>query len=310
MGRSPGDTPPPISDVCRVDRAIATVAAARRGLATTAELRAAGLSRWAIAGRVKEGRLHPMYRGVYLVGHPVAPPLAQELAAVLACAPYSFLSHFSAAYLWQLLRRRLEGVDVMVVGRNPGQHEGIRVHRTRQIDARDVTRFQGDIPITTPARTLLDLAETDAPWRHLEVAWDEAHTRGLVKRGEMQKLLERSPGRRGAKAIAALLDRDHGPTLTRSQKEEILLALVRAADLPQPEMNVLLGRYRVDFLWRDAKLVVEVDGPHHLRPRQRDADNRRDADLAAAGWHVIRVSDHELLNHREAVIARLARALG
>jgi very-short-patch-repair endonuclease len=249
-----------------------------------------------------------MYRGVYLIGHAVAPPLATELAAVLACSPHAFLSHFSAAYLWQLLRRAQPGVDVTVVGRNPGEHKGIRIHRTRQIDRRDVTRFR-DIPITTAARTLLDLAETDAPWRDLEVACDEAHTRGLVKRGEMQRLIDRSPGRRGVKHLKALRDRDHGPTLTRSQKEEILLALVRAADLPQPDMNVLVGRYRPDFVWREERVIVEVDGPHHLRPRQRDSDNRRDADLAAADWRVIRVSDHELINRREAVIARIARAL-
>jgi very-short-patch-repair endonuclease len=74
-------------------------------------------------------------------------------------------------------------------------------------------------------------------------------------------------------------------------------------------MNILVGNYRPDFVWPDARLIVEVDGPHHLRPRQRDSDNRRDADLAAARWRVIRISDYELVNRKEAVIARIARAL-
>jgi very-short-patch-repair endonuclease len=248
-----------------------------------------------------------MFPGVYLVGHPVAPPLAAELGAVLACSPDAFLSHFSAARLYRLLRIAIATVDVTVVGRNPGQIKGIAIHRVRTIDRPDVTK-QAGIPTTTPLRILLDLAEVAQP-RQLEIAWDEAHTRKLVTAKRIEALIERSPGRRGVKPLKTLLARDAGSTLTRSDAEEVLLELIRRAQLPTPEMNVLLGRYQVDFLWREQRLILELDGGHHLRPRQRDSDNRRDSDLANAGWRVERVSTWELDNYPEAVIARIARAL-
>jgi hypothetical protein len=236
--------------VCRVtpgpDGLAARVAARQRGLATADQLLAAGMSRSGISRRVAAGRLRPVYRGIYLVGHPVAPPLAIELGAVLACSPDAFLSHFSGANLYALLKLTRPNVDVTVVGRNPGKHSRIAVHRVRQIDPRDVTRL-GGIPTTTPARILLDLAEV-AQLRQLEIAWDEAHSRKLVKAKDITALIDRSPGRRGIKRLRALQERDSGPTLTRSEAEELLLALIRRARLPAPEMNAMIGNYRMDFV--------------------------------------------------------------
>lgn len=291
------------------DPTIAAFASRKRGLITDEELLAAGVGRKGVERRLKTGRIHRLYRGVYLVGHPVPPPLAMELAAVLACAPHAFLSHFSAAWLYRLLKFQPPIIDITVAGRNPGQLKGIAIHRVRTLDRRDVTR-QAGIPTTTPTRTLLDLAEVAQP-RQLEIAWDEAHTRKLTSPAKITALIERSPGRRGVKPLNTLLARDDGSTLSLSDAEEVLLDLIRRAQLPSPEMNVLLlGRYKVDFLWREHRLILELDGGHHLRPRQRDSDNRRDSDLSASGWRVERVSAWELANYPEAVVARLARALG
>jgi very-short-patch-repair endonuclease len=305
---TPGDTPPARADVCHVENVIAGIARRKKGLVTEDELRSAGLGPKGIRSRVERGALHRLFPRVYLVGHAVAPPWAMELGAVLACAPDSFLSHFSAARLYALLKMSVPHVDVTVVGRNQRKYAGISVHRVRTIDPRDITKHAG-IPTTTPARILLDLAEVAQP-RQLEIAWDDAHARKLVTPARVNALMERSPGRHGLKRLAALIARDSGHTLSRSDAEELLLELIRRSQLASPEMNVLLGRYRVDFLWREQRLILELDGGHHLRPRQRDSDNRRDSDLANAGWRVERVSFWELENFPEAVIARLARALG
>jgi hypothetical protein len=98
------------------------------------------------------------------------------------------------------------------------------------------------------------------PQRRLEQALEEALRSRLVEEADIEALVARSPGRHGSGILRSLLDRTHGPALTRSEAEERFLALVRAGDLSPPETNVRVGRHEVDFLWRPARLVVEVDG--------------------------------------------------
>jgi hypothetical protein len=123
----------------------------------------------------------------------------------------------------------------------------------------EVTRQDG-IPVTSAARTILDLA-CSLPRRQLERAVDEADRRQLCSEEELQRMLAAHFGRAGAGALAALL-REHraGSTLTRNELEERFLALCRGHSLPQPEVNVPLLDYVVDFVWRRQALIVEVDG--------------------------------------------------
>jgi very-short-patch-repair endonuclease len=110
--------------------------------------------------------------------------------------------------------------------------------------------------------------------------------------------------------LGDLLDRREGPTLTRSEAEERLLALIRAAQLPPAELNVRIADYEVDFLWRDARLVVEVDGyAYHSTPEAFERDRLRDAHLQSLGFTVMRVTWHQIVNEPHAVVARLAHAL-
>jgi very-short-patch-repair endonuclease len=291
-----------------VEARIARVAASQKGLITLRQLLDAGVSRSAIKRRVHDGRLHRVFRGVYLVGHAVAPPLARELAAVLVYEP-AYLSHRSAIGLWRFLPKLPDVVDVTVPVRNPGRLPQIHVHRTRSIDPRDVTRLH-DIPVTTAARTLLDFAEV-AEWRELERAWSEAQARHLINRRKIQDLLDRSRGRHGVPHLRELLHRAQGPLLSRSELEELMLKLIRDAKLPEPEMNVLLlGRYRVDFFWREHRLIVETDGAGwHASNQRRTSDHRRDSELRSAGYKVERFTDHELTYDQPAAVARLTRAI-
>jgi very-short-patch-repair endonuclease len=292
------------------DRVIAALAARQCGVVGREQLLTAGIDGGAIKRRIRARRLHPIHRGVYLVGHPVPVHGAREMAAVLACGAGAVVSHRSAANLWQLLPYPANPppVDITVAGRDAGVRRGIRAHRVRTLDQRD-TRRVGRVPATSAARTLLDLAGV-LPTSELERAIAEAQVRRLVRKRDLADQLERNPGRPGTRALRRLLDVEGGPAFTRSKAERRMLRLVRAAELPVPRVNSRLERYEVDFLWPDHKLVVEFDSFRFHSPRARfERDRERDAVLAAAGYTVIRVTWRQLVDAPEAVAARIAAAL-
>jgi len=286
---------------------IATLATMQYGVVSRAQLLAAGIGPGAIETRLKRHQLHPLHRGVYAVGHTALVPLAREMAAVLACGPSAVVSHYAAGSLLRLLESAVDIIDV-TVPRTNRRRPGIRVHRSRSLAAEDVCVHRG-LPVTAPARTLLDLAEV-ATARDLERAFDEAVTKELTSHAALIAVVERSRGHRGTGKLRDLLTRTDEPSLTRSEAEERFLALVREAGLPTPAVNVQMAGYLVDFLWRDQALVVEVDGYRFHSSRSAfERDRRRDADLNAAGFRVIRITWRQLVEEPLAVIARIARAL-
>jgi very-short-patch-repair endonuclease len=292
------------------ERQVAELAARQYGVVTRAQLLAVGLGRRAIDLRLRAGRLHPVHRGVYLVGHTTAPRYAREMAAVLACGPGSVLSHLSAAHVWALLRCPAHDcdVDVSVCGRNPGRKPGIRVHRVGKLAAADVHKG-ARIPITTPARTLLDLAASGTI-RDLERACAEAQARRLVGQREVVALLDRHRHGSGTAALRRMTDTDAAPPLTRSEAERRFLELVRAAQLPPPEVNVRVGRHEVDFLWREPGVVVEVDGfDFHSSRAAFERDRLRDTELGALGYRVMRVTWRQIVHRPHAMLVRIAQAL-
>jgi very-short-patch-repair endonuclease len=298
-----------VIDTVSADRAIAELAGRQRGVVTRAQLLAAGIEASAIERRRRAGRLHAVHRGIYLVGHRAMAAGAREAAALLACGDGAVVSHLSAAHLLQLLpypaNRR--PVDIAVSGRQGVPRPGIRIHRVKALDQRDVNRIDG-LPVTTAARTLLDLAAV-LPSDLLERAAAEAQVRRLVRRRDLVDQLERNQGRRGVRALRELLD-ERGAAPTRSEAERRLLRLIRSADLATPEVNARVGRYEVDFLWRAERLVVEVDGfAYHANRRAFESDRRRDATLAASGYMVLRVTWRQIVDAPEAVIARIAATL-
>jgi very-short-patch-repair endonuclease len=144
----------------------------------------------------------------------------------------------------------------------------------------------------------------------LERVIAEAEVRRLVRRRDLLDQLERNPGRRGTRVLRGVLDLDGGPAFTRSNAERRLLRLLRAAELPIPRVNSRVGRYEVDFVWSEQRLVVEFDSFRVHSPRAKfERDRQRDAELAAAGYTVIRVTWRQLVDSPEAVVARIAQAL-
>jgi very-short-patch-repair endonuclease len=293
------------------DERIAQIASRQRGLVSRPQLLLARLSSSVINGLQARGQLLRVHRGVYAAGHRAPCPLAAETAALLAVGPGATLSHLSAAILWGLLPAdpATDRVDVTVAEGDRRDRSGIRVHRTRRLDAVDRRSHQG-LPVVSPACALLEIAP-GVSGRWLERALDQGEGHHLLRRPEMSAALDRFPVHSGRLAVKRLLEEQTGTTITRSDAEELFLDLVRRADLLKPETNARLHGFEVDFLWREANLVVEIDGyQSHGTRRAFESDRRKDAKLIAAGVTVIRFTWNELVNHGYVVIARLARMLG
>ena len=220
------------------------------------------------------------------------------------------LSHTSAGALWGLRPgdRMPAPVEVTVSEKTSVRAPGVRWHRSRTLLARDL-RVRHHLPVTSPARTLVDLAGTLRP-RELELALDEALRNRLTTRAQVAEVIARAGNRAGVKTLEALLAYGRNVTVTRSAAEERFLGLARSADLPEPEVNPWLQGLMVDFLWRRERIVVEIDGyAFHASRRRFEDDRLRGARLAAAGYQVIRITWLQMLHEPYAVIARLAQAL-
>jgi very-short-patch-repair endonuclease/predicted transcriptional regulator of viral defense system len=297
-----------------MEAVIADLAVRQHGVVTSAQLHDAGLTARMIWVRIRQQRLRRIHRGVYQVV-PLTTSFIREMAAVLACGIGAVLSHRSAAAVRELIRPTSGSapVDVTVPGRSAGQRPGIRARRSVRLDPGETTHWNG-IPITTPARTLVDLAGDMGKAgrsRELEQAVAQAFRRDLTTEAELLSLIARHPRRHGTGLLRAFLEDHAPPVLTRSEAEERLLTLVRSARLPAPGVNVGLAGYEVDFVWMAERLVVEVDGRAYHSARSRfEGDRRRDTDLAAAGFRVIRVTWHQITRESQVVLARIALALG
>jgi len=284
------------------------VASAQRGVVTRDQCLAAGLTRSAIRTRLAAGRLHVIHRGVYAVGRPSLEALGREWAAALYLNAHGVLSHASAAALWGLSAREPAEVTLTVVGRDVRSRPGLRVHRALELDRRDLRNRHG-LPVTSPSRTIVDLA-AETPLDELESLLAEATVRRLVTPSELAAAAGRVPGHRGMAKIHALVSAEEDPALTRSKAERRLLALIRAAGLPAPLVNQPFLGYQLDMRWPAQKLVIEFDGfRFHGHRVAFERDRRRDQMLVAAGYRVMRVTWRQLEQEPLAVLARLAAAL-
>ena len=252
-----------------------------------AQLLRLGFGPDAIKHRVRAGRLHRIWRGVYAVGRPRVGRHGLWMAAVLACGPRAFLSDESAGALLEILPSPAGPIDVSVRGaRCPRARAGIRIHRRRGLTDADVTRHLG-IPVTSPALTLLDLAPRLSR-DQLERAIGEADKRDLIDPESLRRELERFANRPGIAPLRETLDR-HTFTLTDSELERRFLPIARQAGLSRPLTQQLVNGFRVDFYWPDLGLVVETDGlRYHRTPAQQAKDRLRDQAHAAAGLTPLR----------------------
>jgi hypothetical protein len=290
------------------DVVIRRLAAEQHGVVARRQLLGAGVSRRQVGRRVADSRLERIRRGVYRAG-PGGSAYEREMAAVLATAVRAWISHATAGRIWRLLRGTPgERIDVTAIRsyRQPGA--GVRVHRVSSLGADEVTRHDG-LPITTPERTLLDLAPVlDA--HTLERALARGVRERIVSVSRLKSLITRRSRRAGTRRLRELLAMDAGPAFTRSEAEARFLLLVRRAGLVAPLCNVLVRGFEVDFFWPAERLVAEIDGyAFHASRSAFERDRDRDAALLAAGVRVVRVTWRRLVREPEAVVARIAQAL-
>jgi predicted transcriptional regulator of viral defense system len=274
----------------RPDRRVSALAARQWGVVSLDELRACGLDRNAVRTRVARGWLHAVHRGVYAVGHVQLPTVGRFLAAVKACGAGAVLSHFAAAALLGFVRWDRRLIEVTVAGNATRTHPGLRVHKTATLQRADWVIRDG-IPVTSPARTLVDLAAYSTP-RDLRRAVREALAHKRVSLRQLIAAKTRLGPRRGSAVLAEVLS--HAAP-TRSELEDVVLDLILGAGFRKPDVNVSLrlnGRVVIpDFRWPAQRVVVEADSATwHGNALARQDDAERQALLEAHGERVVRVS--------------------
>ena len=283
-----------------IDRLIAALADRQHGVVAVWQLVALGLGYEAIRHRANVGRLHRVHPGVYAVGHRKLTRHGHWMAAVLAYGPDAVLSHRSAAALWGIGSGSYK-IDV-TTPQAKRSRATIRAH-TAKLHPEDDRATRDGIPVTSVARTILDLAAQLAP-DPLTRLIEESDRRQLFDLRAVDRAAKRRPRAAGMVRLDAVLATYRGAPDLRSKLERDFRALIAAAGLPEPQFNVLVQGLTVDVYWPQWKLVVELDGkPYHTDPSAFETDRIRDATLQKVDIRVLRVTGNRLDNAPAAVIA-------
>jgi very-short-patch-repair endonuclease len=289
------------------DQRLATIARQQSGRVSRVQLRAIGLSDGAIQRRVRRGGMLREHPSVYIVGHAAPVPLGRETGALLWAPDGAVLSHHSAAALWAIGSDD-RNIHLLVQGGWTRHRPGVTVHRTNLLDARDI-RIRDGLPVTSPARTLLDTAGRTS-MRALEHMFTEAVTQNLVSPADLKDVIARGRGRSGCPALHALLDEEDDPAFTRSDGEKRMRALIREAGLPAPLVNAPLHGFEVDFYWPAHAVVVEIDSyGFHTSRWAYERDRRKDAALRSRGMPPLRFSRRQVRDEPLLVITQVAQAI-
>lgn len=303
------------------------LAGRQHGVVARWQLLALGVSKRQIDVRVARARLHEVHRGVYLVGHRIAPPYALETAAVLAARSEGTLGGRTATALWGMTPYPPPGDVCLIV---PSGMRVARQHvqiRRVNLDAADIARVHG-LPVTSPVRTILDVAAIIATeaggdtapqsspalarrrLSELEQLVAQAEYLGLTSAAELAERLGREPGRCGARALRAVLELPGGAQRARSRDERRLITLLRRNGIDGFEANATIHGYEVDLLWRDLSFAVEVDGwDGHSGRIAFERDRVKLAQLSAHGVDVMPVTPREIRRAPDAVIGRIEAAV-
>lgn len=264
----------------------------QHGVITHRQLSELGFSASAIKHRQRTGRLFQVHRGVYSVGRSELPREGGWMAAILACGEGAFLTHLSAGAHYGVCEERPGRIEVGVTRAHLVGPPDLRVRRRLSLRSQDVGHLQR-IPITSPVRTMLDLATVVGP-KSLARAVNEADKLEVIDVETLRRELGAYAGQAGVRPLRTLLDRDTF-VLTEEELERLFLPLARDAGLPLPKTKEMVNGYEVDFFWPELRLVVETDGlRYHRTPLAQAKDVRRDQTHTAAGYTRLRFSHHQV----------------
>jgi Transcriptional regulator, AbiEi antitoxin len=295
---------------------MAALATDQHGVISTPQLLALGHAKRTIWEWVEAGRLHQLHQGVYAVGHRRLSWHSRCWAAVLGAEPNEtnvvvwpvVASHASAAYLWGLYRYPPEIIDVTAPIRRRAKRE-FRVHFS-SILAEEDRSFCDDIPVTSVARTLLDLA-IRLRLDRLDPLLERAEQRELLDARAIEGILDRAGGHRGRKRLRQAFA-IYRPELafTRSGLERRFLELVREAGLPHPSMNYNVAGFELDAYWEEEQFAVELDVYEtHGSRAAFERDRLREDDLLFSQVETIRVTGPRLKREPRKMIERVTRHL-
>jgi very-short-patch-repair endonuclease len=284
------------------------LAAHQHGIVTRAQLSAAGLTPSTIEVRIEMGAPDPAAPWRLRPRPPSAPSTGHWLAAVLAAGPGGALSHREAAALHGLRPSSRSRIDVTTARRLRSRRPGIEIHHSAVLHPQDVTAVEG-IPVTSVARTLVDLAQVLAP-DGLAKALREAEHLRTVDVHELHDLMVRTRNRPGPghAALRAVL-REHrrrGTQLTRSVLEDRFLSLCDRRGLPRPRTNFHIGAHEVDMCWPVHRLAVELDG--WARHRDRHAfqrDREKGKAITATGHRLLRFTHDDVVRRPAQTVATI-----
>jgi hypothetical protein len=290
------------------DRATGEVADRQHGVVSRAQLLTAGLSARAVDAAIAAGRLRPLFRGVYAVGHAVVSFNGWCQAGLLACGEGSALARRTACQIWGLRRGETLPLSVIVPSNRGRRHDRIEVRRAR-LPPGEWMLLDG-LRVTTPARTIVDMAGELGP-KEMRQLIERAQDLRRFNRRDVRAILERHPrqaGRRRLLDLTVLLEPDADGA--RSFLERLFLPLVRKVGLPKPEVNLRIEGRERDFVWREQRLVIEVDGyAYHSSRAAIRRDKARDRELTAALWRPARFTYEEVAFEPAATAAELRRLL-
>lgn len=290
------------------DQAVARLARRQYGVFSKSQLAALGLTRGQVDHRIRVGRFVRLYRGVYAVGHDALTPEGWRMAAVLACPAGAVLSHRSAAAHWGIRPSAQARAEISVPANRARGARGVDLRRV-VLRPEDVTVHDG-IPITAVGRTIVDLAAV-VEERAVGRAIDRAIELGLFDLAELDGQMR--SGKSGSARVRRVLGNRHPDShRTRSEFERRALGLFKRHGLPRPEVNVWFAdlKCEVDLLWRDQRLVVELDGWAFHRSRDAfEADRRRLVQLQAIGFSVLPFTWRQLKDEPEWVVNQIGAEL-
>lgn len=275
------------------------------GNASRRQLLALGLSSGGIQARLRNGTLVKRHDGVYCQAPARQDPQALIAAAVVAGGPTAVASHTSAAYLWGFLARYEPPPEISLPsGDRRPRH--ICTHRCPSLQPRDITR-QRAIPITTPARTTLDIAP-HLSRRQLARLINDARDSGYLRIPALQDVIDRNPWHPGTKLLTPFTD--NPPRPTKSAFEDDFLAFCAKYGLPRPEINFPFNGRKLDAFFPDHHVIVELDGWEFHRQHEAFEDDReRDADHLDHGHLTIRITKPRFDTAADHEAARLHRVL-
>jgi hypothetical protein len=287
------------------DRKLAAVAGRQHGNVTRAQLHRVGVSEGWIEKRLDEGALIRAYRGVYRVGHAAPSVKADYMAAVLACGHGAWLRGLAAAHLLGL-RRRANRPDPEVMTLKERRVDGIETTRTRRPDPRDVMTWKG-IPVTTPARTLADLAAVVSASELARAVHQAGVIHGTTP-DDVEAVLQRRPTTKGVEELREILWGDQGKLL--SKLEAAFIKLLKTNDLPLPKTNRPAGGRFVDCRWPKYKLTVELDSYRYHRSRHAfELDRARERQAYARGDQFRRYTWGDVVERPRPILSELQAVL-